>query len=74
MRQVVINSPAITMEKLVQDIKELREYVEEIITDQNEINEDTRMQLELINEALAELQAQKKISEKPRKPIGFRIK
>ena len=35
------------------------------------INEDTRMQLELINQALAELQSFKKREEKPRNPIGF---
>ena len=29
------------------------------------------MQLELINESLAELQAKKKESDKPRNPIGF---
>ena len=40
-------------------------------TDQNDINEDTRMQLELINQALAELQNFKKREEKPRNPIGF---
>jgi len=30
-----------------------------------------RIQLELINESLAELQAKKKELEKPRRPIGF---
>ena len=29
------------------------------------------MQLELINQTLAELQTQKKLSDKPRNPIGF---
>ena len=32
---------------------------------------DTRMQLELINQTLAELQSQKRMIEKPRNPIGF---
>jgi hypothetical protein len=40
-------------------MKELKAYIEEIFTDQNDINEDTRMQLELINQSLAELQANK---------------
>jgi len=35
------------------------------------INEDTRIQLELINETLAELQSKKKEAEKPRLPIGY---
>jgi len=34
-------------------------------------NEDTRMQLELINESLAELQTKNKALNKPRNPIGF---
>jgi hypothetical protein len=45
-------------------------HKEKVLTDQNDINEDTRTQLELINQILAELQVQKKL-EKPRRPIGF---
>lgn len=41
------------------------------LADYNDINEETRMQLELINQTLAELQTQKKLSDKPRNPIGF---
>ena len=37
----------------------------------NDINDDTRMQLELINQTLAELQAKKKLEEKPHKRTGF---
>ena len=40
--------------------------------DQNDINEDTAMQLELINQSLAELRAKPK--ESPRRPIGFGAK
>ena len=40
-------------------MKELKEYIEEVFADYNDINEDTRMQLELINQTLAELQTQK---------------
>lgn len=43
-----------------------------VFTDQNDINEDTRMQLELINQTLAEMQTQRKLAEKPRNPIGFK--
>ena len=32
---------------------------------------ETRVQLELINQTLAELQVHKKLSNKPRRPIGF---
>lgn len=65
-------SPAERIEKLEHDVQELKEYMEEVFTDQNDINEDTRMQLELINQALAELQAAKQRNEKPRNPIGFK--
>ena len=41
-------------------------YLPYVFTDQNDINEDTRMQLELINQALAELQAAKQQNDKPR--------
>ena len=41
------------------------------LADYNDINEETRMQLELINQTSAELQTQKKLSDKPRNPIGF---
>ena len=37
-------------------MKKLRNYMEEIFANQNDINEDTRIQLELINQTLAELQ------------------
>ena len=45
--------------------------MEEIFADQNDINEDTRIQLELINQTLAELQVHQKLSDKPHRPIGF---
>ncbi|KKB58316.1 ORF6N domain-containing protein [Parabacteroides gordonii] len=53
------------------ELKELKEYVEEVFTDYNDINEDTRIQLDLINKTLAELQVQRKLSDKPRNPVGF---
>lgn len=56
---------------LQQEVKDLKEYIEEVFADYNDINDDTRMQLELINQTLAELQAKKKQEEKPRNPIGF---
>lgn len=51
-------------------IEELRRYIDEIFSDQNDINEDTRMQIELINEAIAELQVKKSL---PRNPIGYTV-
>ena len=68
----IINLPSATQfVQLQNEVKELKDYLEEVFTDQNDINEDTRMQLELINQTLAELQAQRKLTEKPRNPIGF---
>ena len=43
----------------LQEVKELKAYIEEAFADYNDINEDTRTQLELINLSLAELQAKK---------------
>ena len=70
-RQLISNPPIEQNSLLQQEVKELKEYIEEMFADQNDINEDTRMQIELINQTLAELQVQKKISNKPLKPIGF---
>lgn len=42
--------------KLRDDMNRLKEYVDDILTDQNDINEDTTMRLELIEQSLAELQ------------------
>ena len=57
--------------ELQTEIKELKAYIEDVFADYNGINEDTRMQIELINESLAELHADKKIITIPRKKIGF---
>ena len=59
------------LSELQQEVKELKEYMEEVFADQNDINEDTRTQLELINQSLARLQADKRLTEKPRRPIGY---
>ena len=59
-------------ESLLQnEIRNLKNYIEAILSDFNEINEDTRIQLELINTMLAELQVKNKWNDTPRKPIGF---
>ena len=70
-RNMLTNPPMDELSELKKEVRKLKEYMEEVFTDYNDINEDTRMQLELINESLAELQAQKKLSGKPRNPIGF---
>ena len=70
-RQLILSSPINEIGELQKEIKELKQYIEEVFTDYNDINDDTRMQLELINETLAELQAKDKAINKPRNPIGF---
>jgi hypothetical protein len=61
------------MSELQDEVKKLKSYIEEVFTDYNDINEDTRMQLELINQSLAELQSKKRMDDKPRRRIGFMV-
>lgn len=70
-RQMLANPPVDRLGNIEKEVKELKEYIEEVFADYNDINDDTRMQLELINQTLAELQAQKRMENKPRNPIGF---
>ncbi|MBS1321396.1 MAG: ORF6N domain-containing protein [Parabacteroides sp.] len=70
-RQMIANPTVDKTTKLQQEVNELKEYIKEVFTDYNDINEDTRIQLDLINKTLAELQVQKKLSDKPRNPVGF---
>ena len=71
-RQLIAKFPVDRVGQLENQMEELKNYIEEAFTDYNDINEDTLTQLELINQTLAELQAQKAIADKPRNPIGFR--
>ena len=54
----------------------LHEYLENILTTQNDINDDTAAQLELINQTLAELQAENTIRKEfaERKPVVCIVK
>ena len=56
--------------QLRKDFEELKLDIEDILHDQNDINESTRMQLDNITLALAELQS-KEPRQKPRRKIGF---
>ena len=71
MRQLILYSPVNEVKELQNEMKELKQYIEDVFTDYNDINEDTRMQLELINETLAELQVKNRELNKPRNPIGY---
>ena len=70
-RQMIALPPTDKLAELQSEMAELKSYVEEILSDQNDINEETAMQLELINQSLAELQMKREREEKPRNPIGF---
>ena len=80
MRQTIaaLASTESKIELLNERVEKLNLYIDEVLHDQNDINEaqraineETRMQLELINQSLAELQAKPK--EKPRRRIGFDV-
>ena len=62
---------AATYLDLRKQIEGLRQEVNDILADQNDINESTRAQLDAISTALAELQVKNPEEDKPRRPIGF---
>lgn len=71
MRQTLLTfSIPAKLSELQRDIENLREEVNDILADQNDINESTFAQLDAISEALKELQAEKR-EQKPRRRIGF---
>ena len=79
MRQtlVALASADAKIELLTEKIERLNLYIEEVMHDQNDINEEQRaikeetaMQLELINQSLAELQSSPVLDSSPH-PIGF---
>ncbi|MDR0795201.1 MAG: virulence RhuM family protein [Tannerella sp.] len=55
------------------EIAKLKHGIEAVLTDQNDINEDTRIQLELVNKTLADLQVKNRELNKPRNPIGYKM-
>ncbi len=52
MRHAVL-VPVASNESLEHCIEQLEQLMNDVLTDQNKINEDTRMLIELINESLA---------------------
>ena len=63
---------AASYQELQREIKDVKDYIEDILKDQNDINEAHSAQLEAISMALTELQRQKR-QEKPRRRIGFDV-
>ena len=72
MRQAIASmaNNELRFEKLEHNVEKLNNYIEDILRDQNDINEETAAQLELINETLAEMQVSER-NKAPRKKIGF---
>lgn len=65
-----LSAQQMQLERLEMKVDRLNDYVEAILHDQNEINEDTALQIELINESIAQLNAcQERDKARPR--IGF---
>lgn len=64
------SNPAADIAQLRKDFEELKLDIEDILHDQNDINESTRLQLENLTMALAELQGGER-KPKPRRRIGF---
>jgi hypothetical protein len=56
--------------ELRKEIQAIRDEMNDILADQNDINESTRTQLDAISTTLAELQA-KEPPQRPRRSIGF---
>ena len=71
-RKMVLTPPTDRISLLQQEMKELKEYLEDVFADYNDINDDTRMQLELINQTLAQLQVKDQPLKK-RNRIGYRL-
>lgn len=73
MRQTLtVNPEAFRISNLEKNFEELKQDLEEIFTDYNDINEDTRAQLEAINSALIDLQSEVKVRKSSRPKIGFK--
>jgi hypothetical protein len=70
-RELLFNPPVDEVQELKNEMKEMKKYLEDVFTDYNDINEDTRIQLEFINEALAKLEVKHAHVNRPRKRIGF---
>lgn len=71
-RQMVPNTETNKVDELEKRMHAIENYIEEVFSDYNDINDDTRIQLELINQTLAELQVKDRAF-KERKRIGYRL-
>lgn len=56
--------------KIESEIQSIKKDMDEMLAEQNDINEETRLQLDCISQALAELQTPQSLP-RPRRRIGF---
>jgi len=70
-RHMALSAPIDKTSQIEQELRELKQYIEETFADYNDINEETRAQLEQINQTLAAMQMQNRLPAKPRRKIGF---
>jgi hypothetical protein len=72
-RQLLASPPVNEVKELQNEVKKLKEYIEEVFADYNDINEDNQKSFDEIYYALSELaKNQQTISEpKPRNPVGY---
>lgn len=70
-----INQTAMRQDKLEIEVENLRNYVENILHDQNDMNEDLASQVEAVSQSLAELSVKvEEVTSRPapkRAPIGY---
>ena len=71
-RQMIASPKTNKIDELEKRMDAIENYIEEVFSDYNDINDDTRMQLELINQTLAELQVKDR-GFKERKRIGYKL-
>lgn len=72
---LAINQTNLRQEKLELEVRDLKSYVEDILRDQNDINEEVSAQMEAINQSLIEMNVQiDSMNSKPKsacRPIGY---
>ena len=77
MRQALseLSATNLRVEQLSRRMDNLNHYVDDILRDQNDINEATALQIDLIQDSLAELHAEKteRDEENSHRRIGFRV-
>jgi hypothetical protein len=72
-RQMLANRPIDETMQLQNEVRALKQYVDDVFTTQHNLNAETRLQLEQINQTLTELQSTRALPMRPRRRIGFSL-